>query len=197
MQAVLARLVRREDLDEEAAAGLMRALTDAALAPALAGAVLAALRSKGETAIEVRGFAAAMRALARAVPLPAGLSAVDVVGTGGDASGSLNLSTGAALLTAACGLPVVKHGNRSVSSRSGSADVLEALGIPTDLSPAVHEERLLRHGLTFLFAPAHHPALRHAAPTRRELGVRTFFNLLGPLANPAFATHQLVGLYDP
>lgn len=196
VQAVLARLVRREDLDEETAAGLMRALTDVALAPALAGAVLAALRSKGETATEVRGFAAAMRALACAVPLPAGLPAVDVVGTGGDASGSLNLSTGAALLAAACGLPVVKHGNRSVSSRSGSADVLEALGVPLARDAADALGSLTRCGFAFLFAPNFHPAMKAVAPVRRALGVRTVFNVLGPLTNPAAPPFAVLGAFD-
>ncbi|MCC7257794.1 MAG: anthranilate phosphoribosyltransferase, partial [Gammaproteobacteria bacterium] len=170
--ALLVRLLAREDLDEVQAASLMRALADATLPPALAGAVLAALRSKGETPAEVRGFASAMRELACAVTLPPQVEALDVVGTGGDASGSLNISTGAALLAAACGVPVVKHGNRSVSSRSGSADVLEALGVGLCRDPAGALACLERCGFAFLFAPDFHPAMKAVAPVRRALGTR-------------------------
>jgi anthranilate phosphoribosyltransferase len=194
--ALLARLLARDDLGEGEAAELMRALADEALPPALAGAVLAALRTKGETADEVRGFAAAMRGLARRVGLPPGLAAADVVGTGGDGSGSLNLSTGAALLAAACGVPVVKHGNRSVSSRSGSADVLEALGVPLARDPAEALACLAATGFAFLFAPNFHPAMKAVAPVRRALGVRTVFNVLGPLTNPAAPPYALVGAFD-
>jgi anthranilate phosphoribosyltransferase len=196
VQATLGRLLARTDLAEAEAAGLMRALADESLAPALAGAVLAALRSKGETADELRGFASAMRALARPVSLPAGLAAADVVGTGGDDSGSLNLSTGAALLAAACGVPVVKHGNRSVSSRSGSADVLEALGLPLVRDAAEARACLEACGFAFLFAPNFHPAMKAIAPVRRALGTRTVFNVLGPLTNPAAPPFALVGAFD-
>lgn len=194
--ALLARLLARGDLGEGEAAGLMRALADESLPPALAGAVLAALRTKGETAEEVRGFAAAMRGLARRVALPAGLPAADVVGTGGDGSGSLNLSTGASLLAAACGVPVVKHGNRSVSSKSGSADVLEALGVPLARDPAEALACLEATGFAFLFAPNFHPAMKAIAPVRRALGARTVFNVLGPLTNPAAPPYALVGAFD-
>lgn len=196
VQAALGRLLAHGDLAEAEAAALMRALAGESLAPALAGAVLAALRSKGETAEELRGFASAMRALARPVALPAGLAAADVVGTGGDDSGSLNLSTGSALLAAACGVPVVKHGNRSVSSRSGSADVLEALGL--SLARDADEARacLAACGFAFLFAPNFHPAMKAIAPVRRALGVRTVFNVLGPLTNPAAPPFALVGAFD-
>src|SRR5262249_55395431 len=120
----------------------------------------------------------------------------DTCGTGGDGAHTLNVSTGAAIIVAACGVHVAKHGNRSVSSRCGSADVIDALGIPTDLPPA-HQASILREAkIAFLMAPAHHPALRHAATARRELGIRTIFNALGPLVNPARTTHQLVGVYD-
>lgn len=193
---LLERLLAREDLAQDEAAGLMRALADEQLSPALAGALLVALRAKGETAEEVRGFASAMRLLARRVELPAGLAAVDVVGTGGDCSGSLNLSTGASLLAAACGVPVVKHGNRSVSSRSGSADMLEALGVPLVGDPAAALACLADCGFSFLFAPHFHPAMKAVATVRRALGVRTVFNILGPLTNPAAPAYGLIGAFD-
>ena len=137
-----------------------------------------------------------MRRLARRPDLPAGLRAIDVVGTGGDASGSFNISTGTALLTAACGVPVVKHGNRSVSSRCGSADVLEALGLTVPLDAAAAAACLAATGFTFLFAPYYHPATRAIAPVRAALGVRTVFNILGPLVNPAQPPLHLVGAYS-
>ena len=160
----LLQLLERGDLSEAEAAELLRALTDADMPPALAGALLAALRSKGVTADEVRGFARAMRALARRPDLPPGLRAIDIVGTGGDSSGSFNLSTGAALLTAACGVDVVKHGNRSVSSQSGSADVLEQLGLKLPLDESAAGACLAATRFTFLFAPHYHPAMKAVAP---------------------------------
>jgi len=194
--ASLEKLLARQDLAQAEAAALMQALADENLPPALAGALLAALRAKGETADEVRGFASAMRALARRVELPAALAAADVVGTGGDCSGSLNISTGASLLAAACGVPVVKHGNRSVSSRSGSADVLEALGVPLVRDAAGALGCLASCGFAFLFAPHFHPAMKAVAPVRRALGVRTVFNILGPLTNPAAPPFGLIGAFD-
>jgi len=196
LREVLERLLQRRDLSEAEAADLLRALTDAAVAPAMSGALLAALRSKGITPDEVRGFAGAMRGLARRPELPPGPPAVDVVGTGGDASGSFNLSTGAALLVAAAGVRVVKHGNRSVSSRSGSADLLESLGLPLPLDERAAGECLAATGFTFLFAPHYHPAMKEVAPVRRALGVRTVFNLLGPLTNPAEPPFSLIGAYS-
>jgi anthranilate phosphoribosyltransferase len=162
----------------------------------MAGALLAALRAKGLTADEVRGFASAMRRLARRPTLPPGSPAVDIVGTGGDASGSFNISTGASLLSAALGVRVVKHGNRSVSSRSGSADLLECLGLPLPLDERQAGECLAATGFTFLFAPHYHPAMKEIAPVRRALGVRTVFNLLGPLTNPAEPPFGLIGAYS-
>jgi anthranilate phosphoribosyltransferase len=196
LREILERLLQRRDLAEAEAAELLVALTDAAVAPAMAGALLAALRSKGITPDEVRGFAGAMRGLARRPELPPGPPAVDVVGTGGDASGSFNLSTGAALLVAAAGVRVVKHGNRSVSSRSGSADLLEALGLPLPLDERAAGECLAATNFTFLFAPHYHPAMKEVAPVRRALGVRTVFNLLGPLTNPAEPPFSLIGAYS-
>jgi anthranilate phosphoribosyltransferase len=196
LRDVLERLLQRRDLPESEAGELLVALTDAATAPAMAGALLAALRVKGITPEEVRGFAGAMRSLARHPHLPPGPPAIDIVGTGGDASGSFNLSTGAALLVAAMGIRVVKHGNRSVSSRSGSADLLEALGLPLPLDEQGAGDCLAATGFTFLFAPHYHPAMKEVAPVRRALGVRTVFNLLGPLTNPAEPPFGLIGAYS-
>jgi len=192
----LEQLLAGRDLAEAEAGDVMRALTDESLPPAMAAALLVALRSKGETAAEVRGFATAMRGLARRFDLPPGLPAADIVGTGGDASGSFNLSTGAALLAAACGLPVIKHGNRSVSSKSGSADVLEALGIALPADPVAARALLDATNFTFLFAPNFHPAMKAIAPVRRALGVRTVFNILGPLTNPAAPPFSMIGAFD-
>ncbi|MEO8445093.1 MAG: anthranilate phosphoribosyltransferase [Gammaproteobacteria bacterium] len=196
LRTTLEDLLDRKNLPEPDAAALLRALTDETMPPAMAAALLAALRAKGETAAEVRGFATAMRALARPFPLPAGLAAADIVGTGGDGSGSLNLSTGAALLAAACGQPIIKHGNRSVSSKSGSADVLEALGIPLPTDAAAARALLDATNFTFLFAPNFHPAMKAIAPVRRALGVRTVFNILGPLTNPAAPPFAVIGAFD-
>jgi anthranilate phosphoribosyltransferase len=183
-------------LSEVQAASLLKALTAPDFAPAMAGALLAALRAKGVTADEVRGFAGAMRALAIKPALPAAIDAIDIVGTGGDGSGSFNLSTGAALLAAACGLPVVKHGNRSISSRSGSADLMEALGFTLPLDEYRAAECFVATGFTFLFAPYFHPAMKALAPIRSALGIRTVFNLLGPLTNPCAPRFLLLGAYD-
>jgi anthranilate phosphoribosyltransferase len=192
----LEHLLERRDLTEPQAADLLGELTKPDLAPAMAGALLAALRSKGVTSAEVRGLAGAMRVLARKPALPSGPDAIDIVGTGGDSSGSLNLSTGAALLTAACGLAVVKHGNRSISSRSGSADLIEALGFTLPLDEDQAAKCFTATGFTFLFAPYFHPAMKSLAPIRAALGIRTVFNLLGPLTNPAAPRFQLIGAYD-
>lgn len=177
----------------------IRAAFDAILAgawtPVQVAGFAVALRMRGEDAVTIAAAAEAMRAVM--VEVEHGLPAVlDTCGTGGDGLGTLNLSTAAAVVVAACGQPVAKHGNRSVSSRAGSADVLEALDLPIDVPPARQAEVLKRAGITFLFAPAHHPAMRHAAQARRELALRTVFNALGPIANPARATHQLIGTYD-
>ena len=192
----LESLLSGHDLPEQDAGELLQWLAQGEGEPALAGGLLAALRAKGVTAPEVRGFAGAMRSLARRPRLPAGIDAIDIVGTGGDASGSLNLSTGAALLTAACGMPVVKHGNRSISSRCGSADVVEQLGVKLPLDEEAAARCFEANGFTFLFAPFYHPAMRALAPIRAALGVRTVFNLLGPLTNPAAPRYHLIGAYD-
>ena len=196
LRDILDRLLGRQNLTEREAGELLTALTVPEVQPVVAGAVLVALRAKGVTAGELRGLASAMRALARRPLLPESLRAVDIVGTGGDKSGSLNLSTGAALLTAACGVSVVKHGNRSVSSRSGSADVLEALGLRLPLDELSAGACLAATGFTFLFAPHYHPAMKAIAPVRAALGVRTVFNILGPLTNPAEPPFQVIGAFD-
>lgn len=162
--------------------------------PAQMGGFLMALRVRGETVDEITGGALALRRRAHTVSAPAG--AIDTCGTGGDSAGTFNISTAAAIVTAACGVAVAKHGNRAVSSKSGSADVLAALGVNIDAGHAVAARCLNELGITFLMAPRHHAAMRHVAPVRTELGTRTIFNLLGPLANPAEAKHQLMGVFD-
>jgi len=196
LRDTLERLLDGHDLDEAAATELVVALTDPAMAPAMAGALLAALRAKGLTADEVRGFAKGMRQLARRPTLPDGPPGVDIVGTGGDASHSFNISTGASLLAAALGVRVVKHGNRSISSRSGSADLLECLGLPLPLDERRAGDCLAATGFTFLFAPHYHPAMKAVAPIRQAMGVRTVFNILGPLTNPAAPKYQLTGAFN-
>jgi anthranilate phosphoribosyltransferase len=196
LRDTLELLLSGKSLNEADAGDLLRALTSADTSPALAGALLAALRSKGVSADELRGFARAMRSLARIPAIPPAPRAIDIVGTGGDASGSFNLSTGAALLTAACGVDVVKHGNRSVSSKSGSADVLEQLGLKLPLDEAAAGACLAATRFTFLFAPHYHPAMKAIGPIRQAMGVRTVFNILGPLTNPAAPLFQLTGAYN-
>ena len=196
LRDTLEHLLSGKSLDEAAAGDLLRALTGTDLPPPMAGALLASLRAKGVTADELRGFARAMRALARQPAIAPAPHAIDIVGTGGDASGSYNLSTGAALLTAACGVDVVKHGNRSVSSKSGSADVLEQLGLKLPLDETAAGACLAATRFTFLFAPHYHPAMKAVAPIRQAMGVRTVFNILGPLTNPAAPKFQLTGAFN-
>lgn len=194
--SVLDRLLNGHSLTEREANELMHSLATGDMQPAIAGALLAALRAKGETAEEIRGFAMAMRELALPLKIPHGIATVDTVGTGGDGSGSLNLSTGTGLLAAACGARVVKHGNRLVSSKSGSADMLECLGIPLPLDASAAIDLLQATNFTFLFAPAYHPAMKSVVPVRAALGVRTVFNMLGPLTNPAAPPFQLIGAFS-
>jgi anthranilate phosphoribosyltransferase len=196
LRDTLEQLLERRDLGEAQAEILLTHLTNPDEAPAMAGAILASLRAKGVVADELRGFARAMRKLARRPDIPAGLRAIDIVGTGGDASGSLNISTGTAILTAACGFPVVKHGNRSVSSRAGSADVLQALGLNLPLDEQRAAACLAATNFTFLFSPYYHPAMKAIAPVRAALGVRTVFNILGPLSNPAQPLLHVLGAFS-
>ncbi len=193
---LLEKLGRHEDLTSAEAALAMSAIMDGTAQPAHIAGLLVALKLKGERPGEMVGFARTMRE--RAVRMPRAVDGVfDTCGTGGDGAQTFNVSTAAALVVAGAGVRVAKHGNRAVSSRSGSADVLEALGVRLDAPPDQVVQALEEAGLAFFFAPAWHPSMRHAAPTRRELGVRTAFNLLGPLTNPAGARRQLIGVSRP
>lgn len=191
---ILTRLTRREDLPRDAATVAMRDIMTGRAGPSRIAALLMGLRAKGETADEVAAAAEAMRD--EAVAWPVRGAYVDIVGTGGDGSGTVNISTLAAVIIAACGVPVVKHGNRAATSASGAADVLEALGLPLDASVQVVAQVATEEGLGFAFAPVFHPAMRFAAPVRRELGVPTVFNILGPLTNPARPVAGLIGCAD-
>jgi anthranilate phosphoribosyltransferase len=191
--ALIEKLVRHEDLTAEEASAAMQQVMDGNAPPAALAGLLSALAMKGERPAEIVGFARTMRANAVKLSSPAG-EVFDTCGTGGDRSGTFNISSAAALVVAACGVKVAKHGNRSVSSRCGSADVFEQLGVNVAAAPAVVERTLRDAGIAFFFAPTFHPSMKHAAPTRRELGIRTAFNLLGPLTNPAGASRQIVGV---
>ncbi|HSB38275.1 MAG TPA: anthranilate phosphoribosyltransferase [Gaiellaceae bacterium] len=194
VQEALARLLDGHDLSREQARAVMNEVMQGEATPAQIGGFLVALRLKGETADEIAGCAEAMRSHVLSVR-PRRDDLVDTAGTGGDGARTINISTAAALVAAAAGAGVAKHGNRAVSSASGSADVLEALGFELELPPGRIERSIDELGFGFLFAPTHHPAMRHAAPVRRELATRTVFNVLGPLTNPAGARAQVVGVY--
>ncbi len=194
VRAALAAVVDGRTLTLDEARSAMGSVMDGEASPALLAALLVALRMRGETVDELAGFATAMRERALKVDAPDG--AIDTCGTGGDASGTFNISTTAAIVVASAGVPVAKHGNRAMTSRSGSADVLEALGIRIDHDAASASAALRDLGFAFMFAPSFHPAMKHAGPTRREIGVRTAFNLIGPLTNPAGAKRQLIGVAD-
>jgi len=195
-RTLLRALVAGADLEAEAMAFAIGAMMDGSWTQIQSAALLAALAAKGETTAEVAGAAGAMRA--RSLHVEHALDVVvDTCGTGGDGAHTINVSTAAGFIVAGCGLHVAKHGNRAASSACGSADVLEAAGIRIDTSPERARVELERDGFAFLFAPHYHPAMKQIAPVRRELGIRTIFNLLGPLANPARATHQVVGVATP
>lgn len=194
---VLRRLLAGDDLSAEEAACAFGEVLSGAATPAQIAAFVTALRAKGEAVGEMTGFVQAMLAHAEPLPLTVEGDVVDTCGTGGDHSASVNVSTMAALVVAGAGVPVCKHGGRAASSAAGSADVLEALGVVIDLGPAGVARCVAEAGMGFCFAPRFHPAMRHAGPVRRELGVATVFNFLGPLANPARARLQVVGVSDP
>ena len=194
--AAIRAVVERRDLAESEMEAVMRAIMTGQATPAQIGGFLVGLRMKGETVAEIAAAARVMRSLAAQVPAsPEHL--VDTCGTGGDGAGAFNISTAAAFVAAAAGARVAKHGNRSVSSKSGSADVLEAAGVNLELTPAQVGRCIEQVGVGFLFAPKHHAAMKHAIGPRREMGVRTIFNVLGPLTNPAGAPNQVLGVYDP
>ena len=190
---LIEKVVRHEDLTTDEAAAAMREVMEGRAAPGALAALLLALRMKGERPAGLVGFARTMREHAVKISRPDG-EVCDTCGTGGDRAGTFNISSAAAIVVAACGVKVAKHGNRSVSSRCGSADVFEQLGVNLAASPAVVERALHSSNIAFFFAPTFHPSMKHAGPTRREMGVRTAFNLLGPLTNPAGATRQVVGV---
>ncbi|HZQ82756.1 MAG TPA: anthranilate phosphoribosyltransferase [Gaiellaceae bacterium] len=196
IQDALSKLLDGVDLTREESREVMHTIMSGEATPAQIGGFLVALRLKGETPAEIAGAAEAMRA--HVIPVQAKRDdLVDTAGTGGDGGKTFNISTAAALVAAAAGAAVAKHGNRSVSSQSGSADVLEALGFDLELSPERIAESIDTLGFGFMFAPTHHPAMKHAGPVRRELAARTVFNVLGPLTNPAGARAQVVGVYSP
>lgn len=194
LKPTLARLAQGETLSAAEAEAAFGIVMDGQATPAQIGGMLMAMRTRGETVPELTGVVTALRKRMARVEAPPG--AIDVCGTGGDGAASLNISTAVTFVLAACGVPVAKHGNKALSSRSGGADVLTALGIGIEPPPDQLADILRQVGCVFLFAPRHHPALRHAASTRVELGTRTIFNLTGPLANPAGVTRQLMGVYD-
>ncbi len=193
-KSVIARVASGAQLSRDEAAQAFDRMMSGEATPSQLGGLLMALRVRGETVDEITGAVTAMRAKMLRVAAPPG--AVDVVGTGGDASGSFNISTCAALIVAGAGVPVAKHGNRALSSRSGAADVLAALGVNIELSPEQVGTCIREAGIGFMFAPAHHPATKNVAPTRVELGTRTIFNLLGPLSNPAGVKRQMIGVFS-
>ena len=193
-KGLIAKVATGATLGREEAAGAFEQMMSGEVTPSQMGALLMALRVRGETVDEITGAVSVMRAKMLRVAAPAG--AVDVVGTGGDASGSFNISTCAALIVAGAGVPVAKHGNRALSSRSGAADVLAALGVNIELTPEGVSRCIKQAGIGFMFAPAHHPAMKNVGPTRVELGTRTIFNLLGPLSNPAGVKRQMVGVFS-
>ncbi|HRH79505.1 MAG TPA: anthranilate phosphoribosyltransferase [Thiobacillaceae bacterium] len=194
--ATLNKLIGRADLGREEMLDLMRAVMTGVLTPAQIAGAIVALRCKGETVTELAAAATVMRELSTKVPLQGVEHLVDTCGTGGDGAHTFNISTAAAFVAAAAGARVAKHGGRSVSSKSGSADVLEALGVNVNLPPEKVAQAVRDIGVGFMFAPNHHSAMKHAAPVRKELGVRTLFNLLGPMTNPAGAPNQVLGVFS-
>ena len=196
-QDALQRVIEHREIFHDEMLDLMRAIMRGEVSPALTAAILAGLRVKKETIGEIAAAAMVMREFAGKVELPGREHFVDIVGTGGDGANTFNISTASMFVAAAAGAKVAKHGNRSVSSKSGSADVLEALGARIELTPPQVAQVVARSGIGFMFAPMHHTAMKNVAPVRRELGVRTIFNILGPLTNPADAPNILMGVFHP
>ena len=195
IQKAIKAVMEGKNLDYETAKSVMEEMMEGTATQAQMGALLTGMRMKGETIEEITACAAVMRE--KGIKISPVRPVMDIVGTGGDEVGTFNISTTASFIAAAGGIPVAKHGNRSVSSKSGAADVLEQLGAKIDLTPEKNEAVLKRCGLCFMFAPIYYSSMKYAAPVRKEIGVRTIFNILGPLANPAGATMQLLGVYDP
>lgn len=193
LKPLIAKVADGKSLDRDDAEAAFNVMMSGEATPSQIGGFLMALRIRGETVDEIAGAVSVMRS--KMIPVSAPADAIDIVGTGGDNSGSYNISTATALVVAGCGVPVAKHGNRSLSSKSGAADVLMKLGINIDASPEKISECIAKAGIGFMFAPAHHSAMRHVGPTRVELGTRTIFNILGPLSNPAGVKRQMIGVF--
>ena len=196
-QDALIRVIEHREIFHEEMVSLMRQMMSGELSPTLISAIVMGLRVKKETIGEIAAAAQVMREFATKVEVPDHANLLDTCGTGGDSAHTFNISTAAAFVAAAAGAKVAKHGGRSVSSKSGSADVLEALGVSINLTPEQVGRSISEVGLGFMFAPSHHGAMKHAAPVRKELGVRTIFNILGPLTNPAGAKNQIMGVFHP
>lgn len=194
IQEAIQKVLNGKDLDFDTAKKVMEEMMDGTATQAQMGGFLTAMRMKGETVPEITACATVMRE--KGIQITPVREVIDIVGTGGDEVGTFNISTTAAFIVAAAGVPVAKHGNRSVSSKSGAADVLEQLGVNLDVTPVQAEKILEKTNICFMFAPVYHSSMKYAAPVRKELGVRTIFNVLGPLSNPAGATMQLMGVYD-
>lgn len=194
IKAALNKIADRKDLTGEEMRGVMRIIMAGEATPSQIGAFLMGMRVKGETVVEIAAAVSIMREQMITVAAPE--NAIDIVGTGGDGAGTLNISTASAIVVAASGVPVAKHGNRALSSKSGASQVLEALGVKLDLSPAEIGASVDKAGIGFMFAPMHHPAMKHVGPSRTEMGTRTLFNLLGPQSNPAGVRRYLLGVYD-
>jgi len=196
-QEALTRVIEHREIFREEMLGLMRAIMSGEVSPTLIAAIVTGLRVKKETIGEIAAAAEIMREFATKVPVPDEPNLIDTCGTGGDSAHSFNISTAAMFVASAAGAKIAKHGGRSVSSKSGSADVLEALGVNINLKPEQVARSIQEVGVGFMFAPNHHSAMKHAAPVRRELGVKTIFNILGPLTNPAGAKQQVMGVFHP
>lgn len=193
IKAALHKIADRKDLTGEEMRGVMRIIMAGEATPSQIGAFLMGMRIKGETVGEIAAAVSILRE--QMIPVEAPENAIDIVGTGGDGGGTLNISTASAIVVAAAGIPVAKHGNRALSSKSGSSQALEALGVKLDLTPAEIAHTIRQTGIGFMFAPSHHPAMRHVGPSRAEMGVRTMFNLLGPQSNPAGVRRYMLGVY--